>query len=130
MIPLRTDNRIPSGESRPSTATRFPARSARRAKAQPRLRTGAGGVGGLVAVSVDSDFYFPGYDNNGNVVGCRNVDGIIEEDLKDALDDSLESLTIRSAKGRIDCEFVFQPFGLSKRKGNSPCNTSLFVFCS
>ena len=27
---------------------------------------GAGGVGGLVAVSIDGFFYFPGYDNNGN----------------------------------------------------------------
>ena len=30
---------------------------------------GAGGVGGLVAVSIGGQFYFPGYDNNGNVVG-------------------------------------------------------------
>ena len=31
-------------------------------------------VGGLVAVSVDGDFYFPGYDNNGNVIGYWNED--------------------------------------------------------
>ena len=36
---------------------------------------GAGGVGGLVAVSIDGDFYFPGYDNNGNVIGYWNEDG-------------------------------------------------------
>ena len=36
---------------------------------------GAGGVGGLVAVSVDGDFYFPGYDNNGNVVGYWGESG-------------------------------------------------------
>ena len=120
MIPCRTDNRVPSAESYSPKNGHLPARSAIPAKAQRSLRTGAGGVGGLVAGSVDGDFYFPGYDNNGNVIGCRNVDGIIEEDLKDALDDSLESLTIRSAKGRIDCEFVFYPFGHSKRKGNSP----------
>ena len=28
---------------------------------------GAGGVGGLLAVSVNGSFYFPAYDNNGNV---------------------------------------------------------------
>ena len=28
---------------------------------------GAGGVGGLLAVSIAGDFYFPAYDNNGNV---------------------------------------------------------------
>ena len=47
--------------SRPTDC--FPARSAHQAKAKPSLRTGAGGVGGLVAVSVDGDYYFPGYDN-------------------------------------------------------------------
>ena len=35
---------------------------------------GAGGVGGLVAVSTDGDYYFPGYDNNGNVIGYWNED--------------------------------------------------------
>ena len=28
---------------------------------------GAGGVGGLLAVSINGDFYFPAYDNNGNI---------------------------------------------------------------
>ncbi len=28
---------------------------------------GAGGVGGLLAVSCNNNFYFPAYDNNGNV---------------------------------------------------------------
>ena len=43
--------------------------------AQPSLRAGAGGVGGLVAVSIDGDYYFPGYDNNGNVIGYWDEDG-------------------------------------------------------
>lgn len=42
-------------------------RNATQAKALPSLRAGAGGVGGLVAVSIGGDYYFPGYDNNGNV---------------------------------------------------------------
>ena len=29
---------------------------------------GAGGVGGLLAVSMNGDFYFPAYDNNGNIM--------------------------------------------------------------
>ena len=33
---------------------------------------GAGGVGGLVAVSVDGAWYFPDYDANGNVTAYRN----------------------------------------------------------
>ena len=46
---------------------------------------GAGGVGGLVAVSVDGSFYFPGYDNNGNVIGYWNEDGdIVAEYAYDA----------------------------------------------
>ena len=28
---------------------------------------GAGGVGGLLAVSINTNFYFPAYDNNGNI---------------------------------------------------------------
>ena len=38
---------------------------------------GAGGVGGLVAVSVDGDFYFPGYDNTGNIIGYWDEDGFL-----------------------------------------------------
>ena len=41
----------------------------------PTRFQGAGGVGGLVAVSVGGDFYFPGYDNNGNVVGYWDESG-------------------------------------------------------
>ena len=48
---------------------------------------GAGGVGGLVAVSVDGDFYFPGYDNNGNVIGYWDE------------------------RGRLAAEFVYDAFG-------------------
>ena len=66
MTPSCTDNRISSAESYSSVAGRSPSRSSIQAKAQPSPQTGAGGVGGLVAVSVDGDFYFPGYDNNGN----------------------------------------------------------------
>ena len=36
---------------------------------------GAGGVGGLLAVSANGDFYFPFYDNNGNVLGYVDENG-------------------------------------------------------
>ena len=55
-----------SAETRRIPFVRHYARSAIQAKAQPSLHTGAGGVGGLVAVSIGGSFYFPGYDNNGN----------------------------------------------------------------
>ena len=46
---------------------------------------GAGGVGGLVAVSIDGDYYFPGYDNNGNVIGYWDESGdIVAEYAYDA----------------------------------------------
>ena len=48
---------------------------------------GAGGVGGLVAVSVDGAWYFPGYDNNGNVIGYWDE------------------------RGRLAAEFVYDAFG-------------------
>ena len=73
---------------RPSV--RSPAQSAHQAKAKPSLRTGAGGVGGLVAVSVDGDYYFPGYDNNGNVIGYWNEDGeIVAEYAYDAFGNTI-----------------------------------------
>ena len=51
---------------------------------------GAGGVGGLVAVSIDGDFYFPGYDNNGNVIGYWNEDGeIVAEYAYDAFGNTI-----------------------------------------
>ena len=51
---------------------------------------GAGGVGGLVAVSVDGDYYFPGYDNNGNVIGYWNEDGeIVAEYAYDAFGNTI-----------------------------------------
>ena len=69
----------------------FPAQSARRAKAQPGLRTGAGGVGGLVAVSIDGDYYFPGYDNNGNVIGYWDEDGeLVAEYAYDAFGNAID----------------------------------------
>ena len=61
------------------------------AKAKPSLRTGAGGVGGLVAVSVDGDFYFPGYDNNGNVIGYWDESGsIVAEYAYDAFGNTID----------------------------------------
>ena len=51
---------------------------------------GAGGVGGLVAVSVDGDFYVPGYDNNGNVIGYWNEDGdLVAEYAYDAFGNTI-----------------------------------------
>ena len=68
------------------------ARSDIQAKAQPSLRAGAGGVGGLVAVSVDGDFYFPGYDNNGNVIGYWDESGsIVAEYAYDAFGKTIAS---------------------------------------
>ena len=62
------------------------------AKAKPSLRTGAGGVGGLVSVSVDGDFDFPGYDNNGNVVGYWDESGsIVTEYAFDAFGNTISS---------------------------------------
>jgi hypothetical protein len=36
---------------------------------------GAGGVGGLLAVSVDGQYYFPCYDHNGNVMAYVSESG-------------------------------------------------------
>jgi len=53
---------------------------------------GAGGVGGLVAVSVDGSFYFPGYDNNGNVVGYWDESGsLVAEYAYDAFGNTISS---------------------------------------
>ena len=53
---------------------------------------GAGGVGGLVAVSIDGDFYFPGYDNNGNVVGYWDESGThVAEYSYDAFGNTISS---------------------------------------
>ena len=53
---------------------------------------GAGGVGGLVAVSVGGDFYFPGYDNNGNVVGYWDESGgLVAEYSYDAFGNMIAS---------------------------------------
>ncbi len=66
-----------------------PARSAIQAKTQPGLQVG---VGGLVAVSVDGDYYFPGYDNNGNVIGYWNEDGeIVAEYAYDAFGNTISA---------------------------------------
>ena len=53
---------------------------------------GAGGVGGLVAVSIDGDYYFPGYDNNGNVVGYWDESGsLVAEYVYDAFGNTVSS---------------------------------------
>ena len=53
---------------------------------------GAGGVGGLVAVSVDGDYYFPGYDNNGNVIGYWHEEGdLVAEYAYDAFGNTISS---------------------------------------
>jgi RHS repeat-associated protein len=38
---------------------------------------GAGGVGGLLAVSLNGRWYFPFYDNKGNVTACASESGVI-----------------------------------------------------
>ena len=87
-----TNNCISSAGSYPSKSEDLPARSAHQTKAQPSLRTGSGGVGGLVAVSVDGDFYFPGYDNNGNVIGYWDESGsIVAEYAYDAFGNTISS---------------------------------------
>jgi RHS repeat-associated protein len=59
---------------------------------------GAGGVGGLVAVSVDGDFYFPGYDNNGNVIGYWDESGsIVAEYAYDAFGNTIAATGSMSA---------------------------------
>ena len=53
---------------------------------------GAGGVGGLVAVSINGFFYFPGYDNNGNVVGYWDESGsLVAEYAYDAFGNTIDS---------------------------------------
>ena len=74
ILPLE-NNYTFSDEPLPSPSARTSARSAMQAKAWPSLRAGAGGVGGLLAVSIGGDYYFPGYDNNGNVVGYWDESG-------------------------------------------------------
>ena len=90
MTSYRTDIQILLAGSFPPKVAHFSAPSAIQAKAQPSLRTGAGGVGGLVAVSIDGDFYFPGYDNNDNVIGYWNEDGdLVAEYAYDAFGNTI-----------------------------------------
>ena len=85
-------NRILSAEALQSLSVCSSARSAHLAKAQPSLRVGAGGVGGLVAVSIDGDYYFPGYDNNGNVIGYWDEFGsIVAEYAYDAFGNTISA---------------------------------------
>ena len=53
---------------------------------------GAGGVGGLVAVSVGGDYYFPGYDDNGNVIGYWDEAGdLVAEYVYDAFGNTISA---------------------------------------
>ena len=46
----------------------------------------------MVAVSVDGDFYFPGYDNNGNVIGYWNeFGGLVAEYAYDAFRNTISA---------------------------------------
>jgi len=84
------NNRTAATEAIPYCPVSLSVRSAHKAK--PSLRTGAGGVGGLVAVSIDGDFYFPGYDNNGNVIGYWDEDGeLVAEYAYDAFGNTIAS---------------------------------------
>ncbi len=88
-LPLE-NNYTSSDEPLPYPSVRPTVRSAIQAKAKPSLRTGAGGVGGLVAVSIDGDYYFPGYDNNGNVVGYWDESGsLVAEYAYDAFGNTI-----------------------------------------
>ena len=81
-----------STESLLHSSARPFARNAIQAKAKPSLRTGAGGVGGLVAVSVGGDYYFPGYDNNGNVIGYWDESGsLVAEYAYDAFGNTISA---------------------------------------
>ena len=92
MSHLTENNRITLSEAPLLGSAIFPAPSAIQAKARRILRADAGGVGGLVAVSVDGDFYFPGYDNNGNVIGYWNEDGeIVAEYAYDAFGNTISA---------------------------------------
>ena len=42
----------------------------------PGTEQGAGGVGGLLAMSVDGEFYIPCYDHNGNIVRYMSETGV------------------------------------------------------
>ena len=89
MTPCPKNNFIFSTEQRRIPIVRHSARSAVQAKAKPSLRAG---VGGLVVVSIDGDFYFPGYDNNGNVIGYWDEDGeLVAEYAYDAFGNTIAS---------------------------------------
>ncbi len=52
---------------------------------------GAGGVGGLVAVSISDNFYFPCYDHNGNILAYVNEAGsIVAQYTYDAFGNTIE----------------------------------------
>ncbi len=90
MTSCKIASHIHAGEA-PSRRSVCPsARSTIQAKARSIPRAGAGGVGGLVAVSIDGDYFFPGYDNNGNIIGYWNEDGeIVAEYAYDAFGNTI-----------------------------------------
>ena len=92
MTARQESNRILSAEALQISTVCSSTRSTIQTKAKPSLQTGAGGVGGLVAVSIDGDYYFPGYDNNGNVVGYWDESGsIVAEHAYDAFGNTISS---------------------------------------
>ena len=53
---------------------------------------GVGGIGGLLAVQVGDAWYFPSYDNNGNVLAYVNEQGaIVAEYIYDAFGRTIEA---------------------------------------
>ena len=65
---------------------------------------GAGGVGGLVAVSIDGQYYFPCYDNNGNIVAYVDESGVkVASYTYDAFGNILSS----SGAMRYDFHYLF-----------------------
>ena len=111
-----SDNRFLKTDRRLFKAGLLPAWRAHQAKSQPGLQIG--GVGGLVAVSVDGSFYFPGYDNNGNVIGYWNEDGdLVAEYAYDAFGNTISAsgsmaavFPHRFSTKYYDAELATRPF--------------------
>ena len=73
---------------------------------------GAGGVGGLLAVSRDGNFYFPAYDNNGNIVKYIDESGSVAAayvyddfgKIVSQTDSLADSFSFRFSTKYLDCE--------------------------
>ncbi len=64
---------------------------------------GAGGVGGLLAVSLNGTWYFPFYDNNGNITAYIDESGaVVAEYAYDAFGELLD------ASGAMSAAFAFR----------------------